>query len=255
MIPSTNGLLSFSQTEPLTDLLNSTSWATTVEGSQNFQDFPDSGPSPTGENEEYIYSSSGQTTPKGSRLDRCQVPENPWVVARTSSTSAGSQSMSRGTSNKSTGSLLSQTANMRNVDVRGNAASFQIEPQTAGPLGMDPCLILDAEAHSSSSMFWNNCPVDLGLDQDPTGYSMTSNLSPLHIVPSQMQLGGDISLGDNSTPGSWDCFSSSISRTSSPATVDDAFFSGPLSPNSSPEIPGQSPAYVSLSSVLQTLKD
>jgi hypothetical protein len=82
----------------------------------------------------------------------------------------------------------------------------------------------------------------MGLNGD--GSYNLSDVSPLHVVPAQMQIGPDVGLPDNSSPGSWECFSSSISRTSSPATIDEAWLSAPLSPHSSPEIQCQSPRYV-----------
>lgn len=108
-------------------------------------------------------------------------------------------------------------------------------------VGMDSCLLIDSDAATlPSQMYWPEYPVDMGLGGDAT-FSLPD---PLHVIPAQMQLGPDAVVPDNSSPGSWDCFSSPISRTSSPATVDEAWLSAPLSPHSSPDIQCQSPRYV-----------
>ena len=235
----------FSHTEPSADLLSGSAWATTAEGSQNFPDFPDNGSSHSGEAEDYLFT-SGQTTPRGSRvMDPCQAAEPAWDASRPAPlASTGGQAMSRANSSRSSGSSLSQSSHMSNMDARGNSSAFRNGSQAAPSMvGMDSCLLLDSDAAGvSSQVYWPSYPVDMGLGAD--GSFNLSDVSPLHVVPAQMQLGPDVSLPDNSSPGSWECFSSSISRTSSPATIDEAWLSAPLSPHSSPEIQCQSPRYV-----------
>lgn len=233
-------MFSFSHTEPSADLLNGSSWATS-EGPQNFPEFPDHGSSHSGEAEEYIFT-SGQTTPRGSKRDHSQATETAWTALRTAPAAAtGGQAMSRASSSRSNGSSLSQRSQMSNLDIRGNASAFRTGSQAASSMvGMDPCLLLDPEtAAMPPHMYWPDYAVDIGLSADHA-FAIPA---PLHVVPAQMQLGPDAGVADNSSPGSWDAFSSSISRTSSPAS-DEAWLSAPLSPHSSPDIQCQSPRYV-----------
>ncbi|KAH7328596.1 hypothetical protein B0I35DRAFT_473282 [Stachybotrys elegans] len=246
LVSNPSGIFSFPQTEPSTDLSGS-SWGAAAEGAQNFQEFPDHGSVHSGEPEEFLFT-SGQTTPRGSRLlEQSQAAEANWSNPSRSvpPMSAGGQAMSRANSARSSGSSLSQSSHMSNMDVRGNASTFRNGPQaTQSIVGIDTCLVLESDANATASqMYWPGYPLDLSLNTDSATFAMPE-LSPLHVVPAQMQLGPDASLPDTSSPGSWECFSSSISRTSSPATIDDAWLSGPLSPHSSPEIQCQSPRYV-----------
>lgn len=240
-------MFSFSQTEPSTDLLNGSSWATTGEGSQNFQDFSDNGSSHSGEAEEYIFT-SGQTTPRGTRLDQGRTRQdmpNAWNNKTVAAVPKGGQAMSRVNSNRSSGSSLSQTSQLSHVDVTGNTSAFRNGSPSGAIAGIDSCLLLESEAEAiSSQMYWPGYPLDMALTTADAAFSM-AEVSPLHVVPAHMQLGPDISL-ENSPPGSWDCFSSSVSRSSSPATIEDTWLSAPLSPHSSPEIQCQSPRYVLL---------
>ncbi|KAK7428541.1 hypothetical protein QQZ08_004979 [Neonectria magnoliae] len=237
MASNPSGMFSFSHTEPSTDLLVGSSWATTAEGPQNFQEFSDNGSAHSGEAEEYIFT-SGQTTPRGTRVlsQARQDLQNNWNPRPAPSVPQGGQAMSRVSSSRSSGSSLSQTSRMSNLDVTGNASAFRNGSQAGAMAGIDTSLFLDSEPYWSAGY-----TLDMGLNTD-VAFALP-NASPLHVVPSQMQLGPDVSLSGNSPP-SWDCFSSSISRSSSPATVDDVW---PItqSPNSSPEIQCQSPRYVS----------
>jgi hypothetical protein len=242
MVPPTSGMFAFAHTEPSTDLLNGSSWGVSVEGPQNFQDYPDNGSSHSGEAEEYIIT-SGHTTPRGTKLDRTQISETAWTPAGLPAPlSSGSLAMSRMNSNKSSVSSLSHSSRMSNVDMRGNA-TFRNGSQTTRPIdGIDSCLLLDTDATSVPSVFWNGYNnLGVGLDSDSAPFSL-ADPSPMHMVPSQMHLGTDANLPENSSPGSWPSFTSS--RTSSPATIDDATWlhtQRPQSPNSTPEIPCQSP--------------
>ncbi|VTT64013.1 unnamed protein product [Fusarium fujikuroi] len=232
------GLFSFSsQTEPSADLLTGSSWATTVEGPQNFQDFSDNGSAHSGEAEEFIFT-SGHATPRGTRVPS----QGNWSTSRTTASVAqGGQAMSRVSSSRSSGSSLSQSSHLSNMDFTGNASALQTGTQTGATLhGIDTCL-LDPTDGITNQMYWPGYPLDGGLNGDAT-FSLT-DANPLHVVPSHMQLGPDVSLIENSPPSPWDCFSSSISRSSSPNTIEDLWFPN-QSPNSSPEIQCQSPRYV-----------
>ncbi|KAJ4268732.1 hypothetical protein NW762_002800 [Fusarium torreyae] len=236
---NTSGLFSFSsQTEPSTDLLAGSSWATTVEGPQNFQDFSDNGSAHSGEAEEFIFT-SGHTTPRGTRV----LSQGNWTASRTAATATqGGQAMSRVSSSRSSGSSLSQSSHLSNMDFTGNASALQTGNQAGAAMhGIDSCLLdpTDGIDGFSTQMYWPGYSLDGSLNGDAT-FPIPAT-SPLHVVPSHMQLGPD-SL-ENSPPSSWDCFSSSISRSSSPNTIEDLWFPT-QSPNSSPQIQCQSPRYV-----------
>ncbi|KAM5351298.1 hypothetical protein ACJ41O_004021 [Fusarium nematophilum] len=126
------------------------------------------------------------------------------------------------------------------MDFTGNAATLQTGTQTGAAMaGIDACL-LDTEADGiTTQMYWPGYSLDVGLNGDAT-FSLP-DASPLHVVPAHMQLGPDVSLAEHSPPSSWDCFSSSISRSSSPNTIEDLWFPS-HSPNSSPHIQCQSPS-------------
>lgn len=241
-LASNTGMFSFSsQTEPSADLSGS-SWATTVEGSQAFPDFSDNGSAHSGDAEDFIFT-SGQATPRGTRL---HSHGNNWTT-RTIAAPQGGQAMSRVSSSRSSGSSLSQSTHMSsNMNFSGNAAALRTGSQTgaATMVGIDACL-LDPEADNlSNQMYWPGYPLDVGLNGDAT-FSL-SDASPLHVVPAHMQLGPDVGLLENAPPSPWDCFSSSISRSSSPHTIEDLWLPAHQSPNSSPEIHCPSPRYVLL---------
>ncbi|CAH0016494.1 unnamed protein product, partial [Clonostachys rhizophaga] len=239
MMPQ-SGLYSF-QTETSADLLPGSTWGTS-EGAQNFQDLPDSESCHSGEAEEYIVT-SGQATPRGTRLERSHANENAWASGLTP-VIPGGHAMSRIPSNMSNGSSLSHSSRLSSLDVRGNVSTFRNGSQLPGPLvGVDTsCLFLDTDASlMPPSAYWPTYDLTTGLESQ---FSLSTSPT-MHVVPSQMQFGPDASLPDNSSPGSWNSFSSSISRTSSPATIDEAWLQSahrPLSPHSSPELPCQSPS-------------
>ncbi|KAH7170268.1 hypothetical protein EDB81DRAFT_158405 [Dactylonectria macrodidyma] len=235
MASNASGMFSFSQTEPSTDLLAGSSWATTAEGPQNFQTFSDNGSAHSGEAEEYIFT-SGQTTPRGTRVrpqGRQDIP-NTWNSRTATTVPQGGQAMSRVSSSRSSGSSLSQASHMSNLDVTGNASAFRNGSQAGTMAGIESCLLLD-----TSDTYWTGYPLDMGLNAD-VAFPLAVT-SPLHVAPALMTIGPELSLPGNSPPSSWDCFSSSISRSSSPATIDDVWPIAP-SPNSSPEILCQSPS-------------
>ncbi|KAH6606777.1 hypothetical protein Trco_005930 [Trichoderma cornu-damae] len=234
MASTTPAMFSFSQTEPSTDLLNGSSWGANAEGPQNLHDYPDNGSSHSGEAEEYLLT-SGHNSPRGSRLDQAQPADVTWTAPKAAmSIAPGAQAMSRASSSRSNGSAVSPTQ-MSNMSVRGNAQAFRSGPQSTGSMaGMDSCLLLDSDAHGvPSHMYWPDYALELNLGADGVAFPVPS-VNPLHVVPSQMHLAND-AVPDTSSPSTWDCFSSSISRTSSPATIDDAW-QPPFSPDSSPEL-------------------
>lgn len=153
------------------------------------------------------------------------------------------QAMARADSSQSSGSSLSQSSHMS----RGNARGFVPQSATvAGPLnGIDSCLLVASDVASANPhMYWSDLGIDMNMSLPaPAGVFTFPEAGPMHMMPAQMHLGPDSVLPDNSSPVSWDCFSSSISRTSSPATIDDTWLPGALSPHS-PEILGNSPRYV-----------
>ncbi|EFY97455.2 C2H2 transcription factor [Metarhizium robertsii ARSEF 23] len=252
MASNAAAMFSFAQTEPSTDLLNGQSWGSTSESHQNFQDFPDNGSSHSGEAEDYLFT-SGHTTPRGSRLEQAASMDSVWTNPRTTQSSVMAQAMARADSSRSSGSSLSQHAQLS----RGNVSAFRnvshAAATTAGTMaGMNSCLLVAADAHAVSSnaqMYWPEMGLDMNIAAGGgsavgSGAFAVTQAGPMHMVPAHMHLGPESVLPDNSSPGSWDCFSSSISRTSSPATVDDVWLPSALSPNSSPEIVGDSPRYV-----------
>ncbi|EQL03065.1 zinc finger domain-containing protein [Ophiocordyceps sinensis CO18] len=244
MAPNASSMFSFSQTEPSADLVTGSSWANHPEGPQNFQDFPDNGSSHAGDAEEYLFT-SGQTTPRGSRTDQPQTSDAMWTAARTvSSAPRMSHAMSRANSSRSSGSCMSQSSShLSSMDSTGNASALRNGPQPAGSIaGMDSCLLLDADAAAVPHIYWSDYNLDMNLNVENNGVFALTEAGPLHVVPAQMHLGTEAGLPDNSSPSSWDCFSSSISRTSSPATIDDTWLSAPLSPHSSPDLKCQSPS-------------
>lgn len=109
--------------------------------------------------------------------------------------------------------------------------------------GMDSCLLVDDDVHDMpAQMYWPDASLDMTL----VGASVfpVTDAGPLHMAPAHMHLGSESVIPDTSSPGSWDCFSSSISRTSSPATIDDMWLPTAPSPHSSPGNAGDSHRYV-----------
>ncbi|KAG6003651.1 hypothetical protein E4U21_001812 [Claviceps maximensis] len=240
----------FVHPETSTDLLNGT-WHNAGDGSPNFHEYSDNGSCHSGEAEDYLYT-SGQTTPRGSRLEHTQSMDSIWNNPRISAQSSSmAQAMARADSSRSSGSSLSQSSQMST----GSTSVFRNASQSttvAGTMngGIDSCLLVATEAVAANPhMYWSELSIDMGIPTTAGSFSM-SDANPMHMIPAQMHLGPESVLPDNSSPGSWDCFSSSISRTSSPATIDEAWLPGALSPHS-PDIVGDSPSVerkVSLSS-------
>lgn len=232
---NTSGLFSLPETDSSLEFLPSPVWGST-EGSQHFADFADSVSAHSEEAEEYIFR-SGQTTPKGSRRDFRSM-DHPWMTARNIHPS--SQAMSRANSGRSIASSLSQNSQMSSHMIsRGNdVPAFRNGSQGAASMvGMNPALVLDADMQSLPSQMPWSYELDMNLGAENSMVMGSAN--PLqHVSPAQMQLGPDSLVRDNSSPGSLDHFSSTISRTPSPGT-DDAWLSA--SPHMSPDMNCQSP--------------
>jgi hypothetical protein len=99
-------------------------------------------------------------------------------------------------------------------------------------------VLLDGTSGLPTQMYWNDYhPLELNSLGLGDGAYQVTDVNPLQVVSNtHIPLGSDVI----DSPLSWECFST-ISRTSSPSTVDEAFAILPLSPHSSPEIACQSP--------------
>ncbi|PFH58455.1 hypothetical protein XA68_13661 [Ophiocordyceps unilateralis] len=241
MAPNASSMFPFSQTEPSTDLVSGSSWVVHGEGPQNYQDFPDNGSSHSGDAEEYLFT-SGQSTPRGSRTDQPQTTDSMWTAARTVSAGASrTHAMSRVNSSRSSSSLSPSSHLQPNLENAGHATSLRNGVQPAGSMdGIDSYLLLDSDAAAVPQAYWPDYNLDMNLNGESSGVFPLASTGPLHVVPAHMHLGTEPGMLDNSSPSSWDCFSSSISRTSSPATIDETWLSAPLSPHSSPDLKCQS---------------
>ncbi|PHH76140.1 hypothetical protein CDD80_1772 [Ophiocordyceps camponoti-rufipedis] len=236
MAPNASSMFPFSQTEPSTDLVSGSSWGVHGEGPQNYQDFPDNGSCHSGDAEEFLFT-SGQSTPRGSRTDQPPATDAMWTAARTVSAGAPRTHVRARVNSSKSSSSLSPTSHLSpNMEsTAGHASTLRNEPQPTGPMaGMDPYLLLDTDATAVPQAYWTEYSLDMNLHGESSGVFPLASAGPLHVVPAHMHLGTEPGVLDNSSPSSWECFSSSISRTSSPATIDETWLSAPLSPHSSP---------------------
>lgn len=218
-------------------------WETTGNGStQPFPEYPDNGSSHSGEVEDYVFT-SGQTTPRGSRIEHAQSMSSVWTNPRTTATSSSmAQAMSRVDSSRSSSSSLSQSSRMSRGKISPSRNVSRAAAVTAPMSGQNPCLMVPADANPvSSQMYWPDLPPDMNIGSGNV-YNVTT-CSPLHMAPAHMHLGLEAVLPENSSPGSWEYFSSSMSRNSSPATIDEAWLSSTRSSNAS-DILIKSPRYV-----------
>lgn len=153
--------------------------------------------------------------------------------------------MTRVSSSRSNGSSLSLTSHMSHMDVGGNAPGLRTVPQESSALrGTDPCLLLDSHASADSTqLYWPDCSMDMGMDADSAYFALENTNSLQHVIPAQIHLGSGAQALDNSSPSSWDQFSNTLSRTPSPVKAEDPYVPL-LSPDTSPELPCQSPWYV-----------
>ncbi|KXH27129.1 C2H2 transcription factor [Colletotrichum nymphaeae SA-01] len=257
MVPS--GMFSFSsQTGPSDPL--SGSWETTGEGAQNFQDFSDNGSAHPGDSEDYSFHVDGHITPRG-QGQTTEDLQSKWTAPAT----VGSEPMRRGTSRSSAGSRKHRiskvtspkarptrmtaaasaqvSAQLSSMDITGNATVYGPQP-SAQMMDVNP-YFLDTDTSAVSSQWFNS--MELGMMPD----GLPSGELNMHVVPAQMQLDPDSSLGAHSPSASWNSFSPTESHLSSPAgSTEDSWLSAPLmsspshSEHVSPIIQSQSPRYV-----------
>ncbi|KAK1971861.1 C2H2 transcription factor [Colletotrichum sublineola] len=261
MVPT--GMFSFSsQTGPSDPL--SGSWETTGEGAQNFQDFSDNGSAHPGDSEDFAFQIDGHITPRG-QGQTTEDMQSKWATAAPTTTvvSAGGEPMRRGTSRSSTGSRKHRiskvtspktrprltsaassqvSAQLSSMDITGNAAIFNGPQHSAQMMDVNP-YFLDTDTSAVSSQWFNSMELGMVPDGIPSG-----DLN-MHVVPAQMQLDPDSSLGAHSPSASWNSFSPAESHLSSPAgSTEDSWLSAPLmsspshSEHVSPIIQSQSPS-------------
>nr|XP_036575332.1 C2H2 transcription factor [Colletotrichum truncatum]KAF6781890.1 C2H2 transcription factor [Colletotrichum truncatum] len=261
MVPS--GMFSFSsQTGPSDPL--SGSWETTGEGAQNFQDFSDNGSAHPGDSEDFSFQVEGHITPRG-QGQSVEDLQSKWTAPAPATTVApvGGEPMRRGTSRSSTGSRKHRitkitspksrprmtsassqvSTQLSSLDMTGNASVFS-GPQPNGQL-MDVNYFLESDAGAVSSQWFNS--MELGIV--PDGLPSQQADMTMHVVPAQMQLDPDSSLGAHSPSASWNSFSPPESQLSSPAqSPEEVWLSAPLmsspshSEHVSPIIQSQSPS-------------
>ncbi|KAM3471999.1 hypothetical protein MY5147_005538 [Beauveria neobassiana] len=218
---STAALFAFSQGENPTDLLTSSAWLSHTDI------------------EESMFT-SGQTTPKGTRIAHTHQPvETTWNTARPIPTTK-SQAMSRmssstsGCSSASNGSHMVQT----NPVVDAVQAFHDDTVQVMGAMhNLNGCQLSDTVG---SPICWSGYGLDIGLSGDCT--LSVEDLNSMNVAPSQVNIGMN-GLPAASPTSSWDV-SSSISRTSSPNTIDESwrtaalanspFMCEPTSPDNKP---------------------
>ncbi|KAF9877334.1 C2H2 transcription factor [Colletotrichum karsti] len=265
-----SGMFSFSsQTGPSDHL--SGSWETTGEGAQNFQDFSDNGSAHPGESEDFpSFQVEGHITPRG-QGQAVEDLQSKWTAPAPATTVApiGGEPMRRGTSKSSNGSRKQHriskitspkarprmtssvsskvSAQLSSMDITGNASVYSTNgPQINGQLMDVNSYFLDSDTSAVSSQWFNS--MEIGM---PDGLPSQQADMTMHVVPAQMQLDPDSSLGAHSPSASWNSFSPSESQLSSPAqTPEDLWLSAPLmtspshSEHVSPIIQSQSPRYV-----------
>lgn len=142
---------------------------------------------------------------------------------------ASSHAMARMDSGASGSSSLSQGSNMSGVDdFHGALHGFrQGSLQSAGLMqDLSSCQMSDGIA---SPICWPGYGLEIGLGTEcPLAIS---DIHPLNVSPSQVTLQPEPAQ-EISSPNSWDGFSSSISRTSSPATIDETWLAAPINADS-----------------------
>ncbi|OAR02291.1 hypothetical protein LLEC1_03645 [Akanthomyces lecanii] len=215
---STAALFAFSQGEHCTDLLSSAAWCLPADGSQYLTDIHDVSVN-HGDIEETIFT-SGQTTPKGTRIAHAHQPvEATWNTARPISTATKSQAMSRMSSNTSGCSSASHGSHLVQTNPMLDAGqAFRDDTvQVMGVMNnLNGCQMSEAV---SSPICWPGYGLDIGLSGDCT--LTVEDINSMNVAPAQMTVGPN-GLPATSPTSSWDV-SSSISRTSSPNTIDDTW--------------------------------
>lgn len=241
---SSASLFSFSQVDSSAEILHGSPWCATEEVPQYLPEFQDHGSSHSGDTGEYIFT-SGQETPKGNNTRIPQhhmAMEHTWNTARLPGSDARGQAMARIDSTASGSSSLSHASNISSVDgsygpIHGVS---QASLQSAGMMqNLSPCQMSDGVG---SPICWPGYGLDIGLGSEcPLAIS---DIHPLNVSPSQVTLQPE-AVHETSSPNSWDGFSSSISRTSSPATIDETWLAGPVNDDSPAALVKNSMRYVS----------
>ncbi len=242
-------LFSFSQVDSSAELLQGSPWCATAEVPQYLPEFQDHGSSHSGDTGEYIFT-SGQETPKGNnnnnatRIPQHTMPmENTWSTAHLPVSDARSHAMARIDSTASGSSSLSQTSSISNIDNSYGPVHglHQGSLHSAGLMqNLSPCQMSDGVG---SPIFWPGYGLEIGLGTEcPLAIS---DIHPLNVSPSQVTLQPE-PMHETSSPNSWDGFSSSISRTSSPATIDETWLGGPVNDGSPAGLVNNSMRYVSM---------
>ncbi|KAF6839741.1 C2H2 transcription factor [Colletotrichum plurivorum] len=265
-----SGMFPFSSQTGPSDPLSGGSWETTGEGAQNFQDFSDNGSAHPGDSEDFSFQVDGHITPRG-QGQTVEDLQSKWTAPAPATTvaSVGAEPMRRGTSRSSAGSRKHRitkitspkarprmtssassqvSAQLSTMDITGNATVFSTNgPQHSGQLMDVNSYFLDSDAGAVSSQWFNS--MELGMV--PDGLPSQAADMTMHVVPAQMQLDPDSSLGAHSPSASWNSFSPPESQLSSPAqSPGEVWLSAPLmsspshSEHVSPIIQSQSPRYV-----------
>lgn len=152
---------------------------------------------------------SGQTTPKGSRNQNNDYMESSWATLR--AVTPKGQSMMRVDSSTSACSSASQVSSMGVLSNDGSAF-HAFPPPSANPV---------SASHSDTSpLAWDGYEDD-GLAAFKIDLGELDGLDITGVDVSVAQ-----ALQAQSSPSSWGDFESSISRTSSPATVDEPWMKG-----------------------------
>ncbi|CEJ81943.1 Putative Zinc c2h2 finger domain containing protein [[Torrubiella] hemipterigena] len=171
--------------------------------------FPDPSLQPSGPTEDFNFT-SGQTTPKGSRNQNNDYMDSSWATLR--AVTPKGQSMMRVDSSASACSSASQVSSMGVLSNDGSGFHAFQAPST------NP---VSAATSDPSPLAWD------GYEDDGLGGAFKIDLGELDgidITSTEAALGQ--TLHAHSSPSSWGDFESSISRTSSPATVDEAWMKG-----------------------------
>ena len=226
-----NGMYGFSHTDLPSDVLSG-NWTNVDAVAPGFAEFDDSGSPQFCHNDDYVLT-SGQSTPRGARTDQVPHTDPTWMGRRSRASSKHmlSQNMSQVASNAGHGSSMTSLTQHDQVAFPGH---FPLSDSVTA--AGDACLPLALDGAPPRQVQWPVLSTGRSMTPAYAAFSAAgaAGCSPsLHMAPAHMHLGSDSSMQENSSPGPWDCFSSSISRRSSPATVDDMWLPTALSPNCS----------------------
>lgn len=216
--PSTLSLFAFSQGENASDLLTSSAWCLPEEAPQYLADIHDHGSAPPAEIEDSLFT-SGQATPRGARNTNSLPMEAMWNTARTQPAKKKSHEMSRMNSSTSGCSAASHRSSVAQTNpMVETAQAFQDDAvQVIGTMqNLSSCQISDSVG---SPTFWPGYGLDIGMNGDCA--LTVEDINSMNVAPTQVSMGLQ-GLSGASPSSSWDV-SSSISRTSSPNTIDESW--------------------------------